>query len=95
LDAFSLFHKEVDVFLGEFLDFLFDVGVSLGFLCDFSGMLHDVFKGLFGFFVKVFQADFLWQVLGVCVDGCLPLFGGFLDNIGDASFAFKLQVKKK
>lgn len=91
LDGSSLLHKEVDVFLGEFPDFFLDFGVSLGFLCDISGMFDDVLKCLFGFLVEVLQADFLWQILGVCFDSCLPLLGGFLDYVGGTSFAFELQ----
>jgi len=95
LEGFGLFHEVFDVFLKEFLDLLLNLGVSLGFLGDLSAMFYHVLEGLFAFIGKVLNGDVLWQVLDVRVDGCLELLGGFLEQIRDARFSFKLKVKKK
>lgn len=94
LNGFGLFHEVIDVFLNELLDLLLSLGVSLGFLVDFIGMFYHVLKCLFALLGEVIHGEVLGQVLGVRVDDCLELLGGFLEQIGHAGFSFKLREKK-
>lgn len=90
-----MFHEIFDVFLNEILDLLLSLGVSLGFLGDLSAMFYHVLECLLALLGKVLHGEILGQVLDVGVDYCLELLGGFLEQIGDARFSFKLRVKKK
>jgi len=95
LNGFGLFHEIFDVFLNEILNLFLNLGVSLGFLGDFSAMFYHVLKCLFAPFGEVLHGKILGQVLDVGVDDCLELFVGFLEQIGHGGFSFKLREKKK
>lgn len=92
LNVLGAVDDHVQCFLGHVLDVLLQVEVSLSFVSQVGGMVHDELHQLFGFFVEFLQVDVLRHVLGERIDRCLPLLGGLLGEIGYVGFAFNLCV---